>query len=488
MEPAVPYEKLAALVAELSEKVQHLEKASFNRALDASAFNDGDIAWMLSASALVLFMTLPGLFLFYGGMARTKNVVSIIMQVFSTACLVSFLWLAFGYSLAFAPAQDSCEDCVIYGNGSRFWLYQLGLDSAHQLAPSIPESVFCVYQMTFAIITPCLMVGAFADRMKFTSMLLLMALWHLTVYCPVAHSTWHPNGFMYKAGVLDFAGGNVVHITSGISGLVSTIYMGPRQGYGKEHFHPHNVLFTAVGACMLWVGWYGFNAGSALAATDRAGFAMLATQIATSCAGMTWMATEWVHKGSPSILGLVSGAVAGLVCITPGSGYVDQTGAFIIGLLAGPVCYGGVQLKHLAGYDDALDAFGVHGVGGILGGILLGFFATDKISGHANGVFYSDTYNGGRQLGNQIYAIIVTMGWSAFMTYVIHLVVDSAMGLRVTAEEEEAGLDRSLHNETLSPLDGMLSEKKKMAVVELELPTTPRTEGHSSPRSADEQA
>lgn len=443
--PAI--DELTGLIAQLSARVQTLE-AEASRSLQ-TAFDSGDTAWMLASTALVLFMTLPGLFLFYGGMARTKNVLAIIMQIFSTACLITFLWLAFGYSLSFAPARGDNNNCIIYGDRSRFWLFELTLDSYHQLAPSIPESVFCIYQLTFAIITPCLMVGAFADRMNFLPMLVMMTLWHLTVYCPVAHSVWHPNGFLFQAGALDFAGGDVVHITSGISGLVACIYMGPRSGFGKERFEPHNILLTAMGSAMLWVGWVGFNAGSAVAANDRAGFALLTTQIATGIGALTWMITEWIHRGQPSVLGIVSGAVAGLVCITPGSGFVDQTGAFITGLLAGPACYWGVQLKHLAGYDDALDAFGVHGVGGILGGILVGFFATDKISGHPNGVFYSDTYNGGRQLGNQLYAIVVTVFWSAFMTTIILFVVDTTMGLRVSEEAEKAGLDSSLHGETL---------------------------------------
>eukprot|EP01031_Cornospumella_fuschlensis_P032260 gene32260-39017_t len=309
------------------------------------------------------------------------------------------------------------------------------------------------------------MIGAFADRMQFLSMLVLMALWHLTVYCPVAHSIWLPNGFLFESGALNFAGGNVVHITSGISGLVSCIYMGPRTGFGKERFEPHNILLTAMGASMLWVGWFGFNAGSAVAASDRAGFALLTTQVATAMAALTWMITEWVHKGQPTVLGLVSGAVAGLVCITPGSGFVDQTGAFITGVLAGPICYFGVQLKHYAGYDDALDAFGVHGVGGILGGILLGFFCTDKISGNPNGVFYSDTYNGGRQLGNQLYAIVVTVFWSAFMTTVILFVVDKLLGLRVSEDVERKGLDTSLHGESLYGIPTELSEIQKAQVV-----------------------
>eukprot|EP00981_Chlorochromonas_danica_P002297 scaffold440_cov277-Ochromonas_danica.AAC.31 len=450
------YVKLQALIFELTEKVSHLEEVSQSRSLAAeyptgTGFDSGDTAWMLTSTALVLFMTLPGLFLYYGGMARTKNVISIIMQTVSTAALITFLWLAFGYSLSFAPAQGYEPRACIFGNRDRFWFTDMKLRTYHQLAPTIPEAVFCTYQLGFAIITACLMIGSFADRMKFTSMLLLMSLWHLTVYCPTAHSMWHPNGFLYHAGVLDYAGGNVVHITSGISGLVIAIYLGPRKGFGKDRFDPHNILFTAVGACMLWVGWFGFNAGSALASNDRAAMAMLITQIGCSMAALTWMINEWIVMGHPTVQGLVSGAIAGLVAITPAAGYVDHTGAFIIGLVAGPICYGGVQLKHWFGYDDALDGFGVHGVGGITGGLLLGFFATDKITGHDNGVFYSDTHNGGMQWAHQLYAIVVTVGWSIFMTTIIVYVVDMILGLRVSAEQEEEGLDISLHNETLTP-------------------------------------
>eukprot|EP01039_Chlorochromonas_danica_P000638 gene636-693_t len=446
--------RLRQLIASLAQEVQELKES--RRFLTTTAatttttesLNDGDTAWMLACSALVLFMTLPGLFLFYGGMARTKNVLAIIMQVVSTACLITFLWLCFGYSLAFAPAHGNNPNAMIFGDRSRFWLYELTLDSTHQLAPTIPESVFCVYELTFAIITPCLMVGAFADRMKFPAMLLLVTLWHLLVYCPTAHSIWHPNGFLHKSGALDFAGGNVVHITAGMSGLMTCIYLGPRIGFGVQTFETHNVMLTAVGACMLWVGWYGFNAGSSMGADDRAGFAMLVTQISTSISGLTWMLTECLHKGHPSVLGLVSGVVAGLVCVTPASGYVDQTGGFVIGLVAGPICYLGVQLKHWAGYDDALDAFGVHGVGGIVGGLMLGFFANDRISGRDNGVFYSDTYNGGKQLANQLYAIVVTVGWSTFMTMIILIFVDLTIGVRVSEDTEDRG-DAVLFGATL---------------------------------------
>jgi len=323
----------------------------------------------------------------------------------------------------------------------------------NQLAPTIPESVYCVYQLTFAIITPALITGCFADRMKFSSMLVFMTLWHLTVYCPTAHSNWHPTGFLFQSGVLDFAGGNTVHISSGTSGLVCAIYLGVRKGFGKEVFEPHSILLCAVGSSLLWVGWFGFNAGSAVAANSRAGLAMLATQIATGTASLSWTFTEWIVRKQPSVAGAVSGAVAGLVAITPAAGYLDPTGAFITGFLAGPVCYFGAQLKHYLGYDDALDGFGVHAVGGILGGIMTGFFADPGFVGavFGGGVFYANTYHGGRQIGFQLYGITCTLFWALFMTFLILVFVDKTIGLRVSETEEELGLDASLHGESVIP-------------------------------------
>lgn len=280
-----------------------------------------------------------------------------------------------------------------------------------------------------------------------------MTLWHLLVYCPTAHSNWHPTGFLFQSGVLDFAGGNTVHISAGASGLVCAVYLGVRKGYGKEVFEPHSILLCAVGSSLLWVGWFGFNAGSALAANSRAGLAMLMTQISTGTAGLTWTFTEWVVRGQPSVAGTVSGAVAGLVAITPAAGFIDPTAAFIIGLLAGPVCYFGAQLKHYLGYDDALDGFGVHCIGGILGGFLTGFFANPGFEGavFGGGVFYADTYHGGRQLGFQLYGIVTSLFWGVFMTTLILIGIDKTMGLRVSETEEELGLDSSLHGESVLP-------------------------------------
>ena len=342
------------------ESVVNSSPADHRRLQTDDGFDNGDTAWMLTSCALVLFMTIPGLALYYGGMARTKNVLAIAMQCFVITALITFLWLCFGYSLAFAPANANGTAFKLYGDASRFWLEGMTLNTFHQNAPTIPETVYCIYQLTFAIITPALITGAFADRMKFTSMLVFMTLWHFLVYCPIAHAVWHPSGFLYEYGALDYAGGNVVHISSGISGLVCSVYLGARKGYGKESFEPYNILLTVVGSSMLWVGWFGFNAGSAGGASHRAGMALLVTQIATGMATLSWMTVEWIIRKQPSVLGTVIGTVAGLVAITPASGYVDQTGAFFIGLLAGVLCYFGAQLKKLFGYDDALDAFGVH--------------------------------------------------------------------------------------------------------------------------------
>lgn len=429
--------------------------------------NSGDTAWMIAASALVLFMTVPGLGLYYAGITRPKNVLTTYIQCFTITCLVTVLWLFFGYSLAFGPSEPYTAGAKYYrkgspviGDASRFWLYGLELDSVHMLAPSIPESVYCIYQLTFAIITAALIVGAFADRMKYSSMIVFITLWHLLVYCPIAHSIWHPEGFLFQAGTLDFAGGNVVHISSGISGLVSTLILGPRIGFSKtEKFENYNLLLTATGAAMLWVGWYGFNAGSACSANTRAGYAMLVTQISTAVASMCWMLTEWYVAKRPSVLGMVSGAIAGLVAITPASGYVDPTGAFFIGFFAGPICYLSSQLKYYFGYDDCLDAFGVHAIGGITGGILTGFFATATIDGTTadgvgiDGVFYGSTKIGGTQLGNQIYAIVVVVAYSAFLTFIILKALDLTIGMRVSEDIEILGLDQGIYGESASEYD-----------------------------------
>mmetsp|Transcript_17753 Transcript_17753/g.16027 ORF Transcript_17753/g.16027 Transcript_17753/m.16027 type:complete len:490 (+) Transcript_17753:74-1543(+) len=478
--------KLEELVTSLSNELHQL-KSPDTRSLSridsfGPDFSSGDTAWMLTSTALVLFMTMPGLALFYAGMVRSKNVLATVMQSFAITCLITFLWLCYGYSISFGPISASnTTPHPVYGSGDRTWLNGMTVYTVHQLAPTIPESVFCMYQLTFAIITAALITGSFADRMRFGPMLIFITIWHTVVYCPVAHSVWHPQGFLFQSGALDYAGGDVVHICSGISGLTSAIYLGHRKGYGKAKFEPSNILITFIGMAMLWVGWFGFNAGSAVAANGRAGMAMLITHISASVASLSWMATEWIVTGKPSVAGMASGAIAGLVVVTPMSGYVDQTAAFIGGLLGGPFCYFGAQIKHYFGYDDSLDAFGVHATGGILGGILCGFFANPYISGQ-KGVFYSDTYYGGRQLGEQIYAIVVTIGWSAFATLCILFLVDKVVTLRVSEQEEEDGLDHSLHGETLSNVtiakklesyDAVKSNEGDGKSVEIELTSKP---------------
>lgn len=455
-------DELRSLVSVLSSKVSSLEAnqdlirqlGNKGGATDIVNLDTGDTAWMLCATALVLFMTVPGLGLYYAGITRSKNVLTTFMQCFTITCLITFLWLCFGYSLSFGPAlpQPIGQPAnPVIGDGSRLWLQGLRENTYHQLAPTIPEAIFCAYQLTFAIITPSLIVGSFADRMKHGSMIVFITLWHLIVYCPIAHSVWHPSGFLFKAGSLDYAGGNVVHISSGISGLVSTLVLGRRHGFPQNDFERHNILLTAMGASMLWVGWFGFNAGSAVGANERAAMALLCTQIATAIASLGWMCSEWYVRKYPSVLGMVSGAVAGLVAITPASGFVDPTGAFFIGLFAGPVCYFSSQLKFKLQYDDALDSFGVHAVGGILGGILTGFFATSDIGGGTlNGVFYANTEIGGGQLGKQLYAIVVTIGYAAFVTFLILKSIDLTMGLRVTEKDELEGLDHALYKENIS--------------------------------------
>lgn len=429
--------------------------------------DNGDTAWMLAATALVLMMTIPGLGLYYSGMVRVENVLTTVMQSFSITCLITICWLAFGYSLAFGPPNkngyplDNPSSHYPYYGVGRLWLTGVTPDSWHSLAPTIPEPVYVTYQLTFAIITAALICGSFADRMKYFPMLFFIFLWHFIVYCPIAHWNWHPMGFLNKAGVLDYAGGNVVHISSGVAGLMSTIVVGNRRGFLKKEFPPHNILLTFMGASLLWVGWFGFNAGSANGASGRAAMAMLATQIATATSSITWVITELIYRKTlkPSVLGMLSGAVGGLVCITPASGYVDYTGAFIIGLVGGPLCFLGAQLKHYLGYDDALDAFGVHAIGGIVGGILTGFFANPNVIGccgattNVAGVFYSNTHHGGKQLGVQLYGIVVTAGWSAFASFLILKFVDMTMGLRVSAEDEDTGLDSSIHGEGIVPVE-----------------------------------
>jgi Amt family ammonium transporter len=404
--------------------------------MDAKVINSGDTAWMLVSTALVLFMTIPGLALFYGGMVRKKNVLATLMQSFAITALVTVLWVVIGYSLSFTVGSPFIGDLSrVFLDGMQY-LKDANKLTVHSGAGTIPESVFMMYQMTFAIITPALITGAFAERMKFSAMLLFMALWSLVVYAPVAHWVWAPGGWMADKGVLDFAGGTVVHINAGVAGLVCCLVMGKRVGYGKDAMPPHNLVLTLVGAAMLWVGWFGFNAGSAVAADGRAGMAMATTQVATAVAALAWMFIEWITKRKPSVLGIASGAVAGLVAITPAAGFVDIKGALIIGLAAGLVCFwGATALKHMLGYDDSLDAFGVHGVGGILGALLTGVFAVKDIGGAVG------------SLATQAMGVGVTIVYSAVVTYILLKIVNVIVGLKVTEEEEREGLDLVLHGE-----------------------------------------
>ncbi|HYC64449.1 MAG TPA: ammonium transporter, partial [Reyranellaceae bacterium] len=339
----------------------------------APKLDTGDTAWMLTSTALVLLMTVPGLALFYGGMVRKKNVLATVMQSFAVTCLVTVLWLIAGYSLAFTSGS------TLIGGLSKIFLKGIALDSVHDLAKTIPETVFVCFQLTFAIITPALIAGAFAERMKFSAMMWFMAVWSLVVYAPVAHWVWG-GGFLGDWGVLDFAGGTVVHINAGVAGLVCAMVLGKRKGFGTENMAPHNLVYSVIGASLLWVGWFGFNAGSAAGASPNAGMAMAVTQFATAAAALAWMVAEWMMRGKPSVLGIISGAVAGLVAITPASGFVNPVGGLVIGLVAGVLCFwGATSLKRAMGYDDSLDAFGVHGIGGLAGALLTGVFAIEAI-------------------------------------------------------------------------------------------------------------
>ena len=409
----------------------------------APVLNTGDTAWMLVASLLVLFMTIPGLALFYGGMVRSKNLLSVLMQCFAITCMISILWVIYGYSIAFDTT--GMEGGVtnfnsFVGGFDKVFLSGLTVDS---LTALVPESVFVVFQMTFAIITPALIVGAFAERMKFSAMLIFMAVWFTLVYAPIAHMVWAGDGgLLWDWGVLDFAGGTVVHINAGIAGLVACLVLGKRKGFPTTPMAPHNLGYTLIGAAMLWVGWFGFNAGSALAANGTAGMAMLVTQIATAAAALGWMGAEWVTHGKPSALGIASGVVAGLVAITPAAGTAGPMGAIVIGLSSGVICFFcATSLKRKLGYDDSLDAFGVHGIGGIVGALLTGVFAAPALGG------FGEVTDIGSQLFIQFKGVAFTVIYTGVITYVILKVLDMVMGLRVSEEEESVGLDLSLHNE-----------------------------------------
>jgi Amt family ammonium transporter len=419
------------------------------------AYDHGDTAWMLTSTALVLMMTIPGLALFYGGMVRKKNVLATLMQSFAICCLVTIVWTVIGYSLAFTSGKGATSP--YFGDMSRFllngiadnfskqddtgFLLGAGVPGITPVPYTIPETVYMMFQMTFAIITPALIAGAFADRMKFSAMCLFMVGWSIFSYSLIAHWVWAPTGWLSTAGTLDYAGGTVVHINAGVAGLMCCLVMGKRVGYGHDNMSPYNLTYAVIGASLLWVGWFGFNAGSAVGATGRAGMAMAVTQIATAAAALAWMFAEWAAKGKPSVLGIISGAVAGLVAITPASGYVLPGGALVIGIAAGLVCFmAATYLKPLLGYDDSLDTWGVHGIGGIVGALLTGVFAAANIGG-------TDGSLG--QFIIQCKAVVVTLVWSSVVSLVLLFALKFTVGLRVTADEEREGLDTVLHGESI---------------------------------------
>jgi Amt family ammonium transporter len=420
-------------------------------AADEAKIDSGDTAWMLISTALVLMMIVPGVALFYAGMVRKKNVLATMMQTFTACAVISIVWMVAGYSLAFG------EGGAYVGDLSRLFLAGIGEnwdkpfslgsgDSA--VAFTIPESVFVTFQMTFAIITAALITGAVADRMKFSALLVFLVLWSLLVYSPVAHWVWHPNGFLFGDGVLDFAGGTVVHINAGVAGLVAALVIGKRKGYGTDNMAPHNLGLAVIGASLLWVGWFGFNAGSAAAAGGRAGMAMLVTQIAAAAATLGWMFAEWIVRGKPTVLGAVSGAVAGLVAITPAAGFVLPGSALIIGIVAGVLSFwGATSLKKMAGYDDSLDVFGVHGVAGIVGALLVGVLAYGALSATDA---TPEGYGGSiAQLILQAKGVIVTIVYTGIVSFILLKAVDLTIGLRVSEDEEREGLDEALHGERL---------------------------------------
>ncbi|MCH8176082.1 MAG: ammonium transporter [Proteobacteria bacterium] len=409
----------------------------------AQELDTGDTAWMITATVLVLMMTIPGLSLFYAGMVRSKNVLSVMMQCFAITCLMTVIWVVYGYSVAFdvtGMEEGVFNISSIVGGLGNAFMSGITVDS---MSGTIPESVFATFQMTFAIITPALIVGAFAERMKFSTMMVFMGLWVTICYLPMVHMVWAgPGGLLWDWGIIDFAGGTVVHINAGIAALVAAIMLGKRKGYPGTAMPPHNLTYTMIGAALLWVGWFGFNAGSAVSAGGSAGMAMLVTQVAAATAAITWMTVEWIVHGKPSVLGIASGAVAGLVAITPASGSVGPQGALYIGLAAGIGCfYAATKLKRALGYDDSLDVFGVHAIGGIIGAILTGVFTAEMFGGTglADGI--------APQLWIQIKSVIFTVLYTGILSVAILKVLDMTMGLRVDEDEEQEGLDLSSHDE-----------------------------------------
>ena len=403
-------------------------------AFAADTLDKGDTAWMLVATVLVLFMTIPGIALFYAGMARKKNILGTIAQDFAICGVVTILWFVIGYSLAFSEGNS------FIGGLSFLGMQGIGVNT---LQGSIPQLLFAVFQMTFAVLTACLITGSWAGRVKFSAMLAFMVVWSLAVYAPICHWVWASDGFFFKLGALDYAGGTVVHINAGIAGLVGALMLGKRKGYGVTPMQPANLTIAVIGAAVLWVGWLGFNGGAGLAADGRAAMAIVVSQIAAAGGLVAWMAAEWAYRGKPSLLGMISGAIAGLVGITPGSGFVEPLPALAIGIAAGLVCFWSVTiLKRKLGYDDALDGWGVHGVGGIVGALLTGVFATARVTG-------TDLPPVMTQVGIQALSVIATLVYGGLMSGVILYVIDKVMGLRVSADDEQIGLDLALHGERI---------------------------------------
>ena len=442
----IPFFLLTALAfaqpADLEKRLSDLDKAA------KSAQSAGDNAWMLVSAALVLMMTGPGLALFYGGLVRRKNVLGTMMQSFVLMALVTVIWAIIGYSLAFGEGPTP-----FLGGLSDMFLHNVGAAPNADYAGTIPQSTFMIYQLMFAIITPALIAGAFAERMKFTAMLLFMTLWMFIVYFPMAHMVWGKGGFLNaalggKVPCFDFAGGTVVHITSGVSALVCALYLGKRKGFPNEPMRPHSMVLSTVGACLLWVGWFGFNAGSALAASSLATSAFVATHFAAAAAALGWMFAEWMHTGKPSVLGAISGSVAGLVAITPASGFVKPMPALIIGAAAGVFCFlMSTAVKKKFGYDDSLDAFGVHGAGGTLGALLTGVFATKEINDLLNGKPLGWADGNAGQVLNQLIGCAIAAGLAVVGTFVILKICDATVGVRATEDQEIEGLDLSMHGE-----------------------------------------
>ena len=460
-------EPAAAPVTTEAAPAAEAKPAEAPAASPAPAPNKGDTAWMLAATVLVILMTIPGLALFYGGMVRAKNMLSLLMQVFAVFCLLSILWAIYGYSVAFT------EGNAFFGGFGRAFLMGITPDSVAATFSKgvvVPEYVYCVFQLTFAAITPCLILGAFAERVKFSAVLMFMVLWFTFAYLPIAHMVWYwpgpdaftnaeaaakasaTGGWLWQKGALDFAGGTVVHINAGIAGLVGALVLGKRLGYGKEAMPPHSLVMTMIGASLLWVGWFGFNVGSNLEASGIAAMVMINTQLATAAAALSWMFGEWIFRGKPTMLGVASGAIAGLVAITPACGFVGPMGGIVLGLIAGLVCLWAVTwLKSKLGYDDSLDVFGVHCIGGIIGALGTAIFASPSLGGAgvwdyvANGV--APNYSIGSQFTTQLIAVMTTLVWSGVVAYVAFKITDMVIGLRVVEEQEREGLDETQHGE-----------------------------------------